>query len=273
MFHADDSTSESASGSFTPLPDTYVSCNINSSPEKQTQLVASNISSFARCDPLIKSSKIPKIHSTIFPTEEDRSLRNEILLKKNTKDVQDKYNTFGKLNIYCSFKEYYKRNHYRMKNISNEYLANRKSLEQAADKRIRTEELGESSESICKRTQVHIPNSYFNVRAVNLGGKAQAKAAEINVMSGATDAKQGIPLSELGMEQLSVKSLRNYCSIKFIILMLSDFYILMNCNFFLQIETIEKIIVDKKRTRNIISENLQTKIQAQLSQLPTDVVK
>ncbi|PIO75631.1 prefoldin, alpha subunit [Teladorsagia circumcincta] len=35
-----------------------------------------------------------------------------------------------------------------------------------------------------------------------------------------------------------------------------------------QVETIEKIILDKKRTRNIISETLQTKIQAQLAQMP-----
>ncbi|VDL65294.1 unnamed protein product [Nippostrongylus brasiliensis] len=35
-----------------------------------------------------------------------------------------------------------------------------------------------------------------------------------------------------------------------------------------QVETIEKIILDKKRTRNIISETLQSKIQAQLAQLP-----
>ncbi|KAK6034599.1 prefoldin subunit [Cooperia oncophora] len=35
-----------------------------------------------------------------------------------------------------------------------------------------------------------------------------------------------------------------------------------------QVETIEKIILDKKRTRNIISETLQSKIQAQLAQMP-----
>ncbi|ETN74489.1 hypothetical protein RB195_012324 [Necator americanus] len=35
-----------------------------------------------------------------------------------------------------------------------------------------------------------------------------------------------------------------------------------------QVETIEKIIVDKKRTRNIISDTLQSKIQAQLAQMP-----
>ncbi|KIH59246.1 prefoldin, alpha subunit [Ancylostoma duodenale] len=35
-----------------------------------------------------------------------------------------------------------------------------------------------------------------------------------------------------------------------------------------QVETIEKIIGDKKRTRNIISETLQSKIQAQLAQMP-----
>ncbi|KHJ93137.1 prefoldin, alpha subunit [Oesophagostomum dentatum] len=35
-----------------------------------------------------------------------------------------------------------------------------------------------------------------------------------------------------------------------------------------QVETIEKIIVDKKRTRNIISDTLQQKIQAQLAQMP-----
>ncbi|VDO86295.1 unnamed protein product [Heligmosomoides polygyrus] len=35
-----------------------------------------------------------------------------------------------------------------------------------------------------------------------------------------------------------------------------------------QVETIEKIITDKKRTRNIISETLQSKIQAQLAQMP-----
>ncbi|EPB66614.1 hypothetical protein ANCCEY_14293 [Ancylostoma ceylanicum] len=34
------------------------------------------------------------------------------------------------------------------------------------------------------------------------------------------------------------------------------------------VETIEKIIGDKKRTRNIISETLQSKIQAQLAQMP-----
>ncbi|VDM63949.1 unnamed protein product [Angiostrongylus costaricensis] len=35
-----------------------------------------------------------------------------------------------------------------------------------------------------------------------------------------------------------------------------------------QIETIEKIILDKKRTRNVIAETLQSKIQAQLAQMP-----
>ncbi|KAE9419771.1 hypothetical protein Angca_005881, partial [Angiostrongylus cantonensis] len=34
-----------------------------------------------------------------------------------------------------------------------------------------------------------------------------------------------------------------------------------------QIETIEKIILDKKRTRNVIAETLQSKIQAQLAQM------
>ncbi|KJH46428.1 prefoldin, alpha subunit [Dictyocaulus viviparus] len=132
------------------------------------------------------------------------------------------------------------------------------------------------------KTQVDQELSFFQESASQLKILVQKSEQSILSMEVLKDAKQGhtalVPLSE----SVSVMYIRAELDdpSRMLIEMGTGYYAEVSREkageFFerkkkyinKQIETIEKIILDKKRTRNIISETLQSKIQVQLAQMP-----